>query len=84
MPNLPRTNNPYPMPFFCKSIKNNKGVKGNDTKFCRLTHKLSIILLSYKSRMSNFTLNHSSCMVKKVTLVAMFATTAPSKMLESL
>ena len=39
MHNLPRINNPNPMPLLCKLIMNNKGSQGNDIKLSILTHQ---------------------------------------------
>ena len=76
MPIFHRIKNPSPLPFLCKFIKNMKGGKGNRTKLCMLSQRLYINILNNKNSIFNFTLAFYCCMVKKVTLVSMFNTTA--------
>ena len=84
MPNLHRINIPNPVLFISKFIKNNKWGRGNDTKLCMSTNKLPMNIPNDKNRLFNLTLVSYSCMVKKVTLVSMFASETALKRFQSL
>ena len=83
MPNLFRINNSNPVLFLCKFIKNSKGDKVNGAKLSMVTHYLSMDISINKNMMFNFILVSYICMVKKVTLVSMFASAATLNELES-
>ena len=83
MSNLPRINNPNPMQFLNKFIKNNKEDQGNNTKLCMCPHKLPMNIPSEKNKMFNFSKVSNKSKVKKGTLFSMFTAVGPLIVLRS-